>query len=661
MAVSHLKEICEARNIKRIALVDDIFDAPSPQGLSVDRYRLFQDRFSKDDGLRRAVTWVSGRALDSLPAQADDLEEDEIDALWRSTWRPRVGGRRIKQTYRTELHNLFREHTHNLLAMLDEVVALFSLFRHSLARSVSVHGTDFDSEELAKAEIIVLDFFLGQNLTTQDAFDTASEVVQRTIDVANVRSRAAPSFLLVSSRPADIDINEFRASTQLMRSRFRFFSKESLSTTSTENMANLYDLIAASDRTSTVESLLDDWCRGAASAVQHVRDTVLSLDVSDLTYLDCFRLSHEGTTVPNYLKWFLTSLLSATVPSRLTPQTWTRAQRMRFADVFDADGNLDPQSLMATFDGPSDVIAHAYGDIIFDSNRDATNHATPKSEWSRDLMEGDLFVRPRGRRRDTLDQARVLLVLTPGCDLRVRGGQQAPSADAITLLPGILRPMLSEEKDRNFADGCFVRVHEKGTSRLLRVDWDYHRASSMDWKEFATTGLGRSFKRLGRIRDLYFHKIRDAFLSNLARIGTEVPPVLPHPLPGEVHIRVQASGKRRQEQIMSFSHTDGYVWEIGPVNLAGKGPSYFYQVSRHFLKQLSTALLERQNHDPLLAQDIQDASDRLDDLRTFMALVRPFRHGRRGTSDSVEIKKPVPRFKADTTSQAPILIVTFRD
>lgn len=646
-------------------LVDDVFDAPSTDGLSRIRYRSFHNRFTQDQDLRRTIAWVTGRTIDSLPPERDDLEEDQIDALWQSTWRPVVGGRRIKQIHRPVLRDLFREHTDNLLAMLDEVVPLFALFKKALSRSVTVHGTDFDAQELAKAEIVVLDFFLGPGLTIDQAFEKASQVVEETINAGKNRPRTAPSFLLVSNRPDDIDITKFRKSTELMKSRFRFFSKRSLETTSTQNLANLYDVVAASDRTSTVELLLDDWCLGATSAIQHVRSTILSLDVSDLTYLDCFRLSHEGTSVPNYLKWFLTSLLSANVAPKLSPRAWDRLLQMKFADVFDSSGNLDSESLMATFDGPTDAIAQAYTDIVFDTDRARTpeSSAHQPSPW-RDLMEGDLFVRPRGRDRKRLEKASVLLVLTPGCDLRVRGGQQSPSAEAVVLLPGVLTPIQTEDGNRNFAEGCYVRVQDRGSTRLMQIDWDYHRPTSLDWQQVASEGPGKGFKRLGRIRELYFHKIREAFIAGLARIGTETPPVYPHALSGEVRIAVQRGGRKRQEPVMSFSRADGCLWEIGPVKGAlhkNTRPGYFYQVSRAFVQTLNSTLDACQDDDPPLAQAIKDAKTRLDDLDTFMALVRPMRHGNRGPSDCIEIKQAALRSKAKTTSQAPILIVPFRD
>ena len=657
-----LKDICAARDIKRIAMVDDVFDSPSIDGLSPDRYRSFHEHFTQDQALQRTVASVTGRSIETLPQQPDDLEEKDINALWQSTWRPDVGGGETRQSHRAALRNLFSHHADGLITMLDDVVALFRLFKDGLSRSVTVHGTDFDPEELAKADIIVLDFFLGPSLTDEEAFKKASQVVKDTITEVK-RPRAAPSFLLVTNRPDNIDVNRFRRSTELMKSRFRFFSKDSLKTTSTENMANLYDVVAASDHTARVEELLDDWCRGAGCAIQHVRETILSLDVSDLTYLDCFRLAHEGISVPGYLKWFLTSLLSANVASKLRPSAWSRLGERRFADVFDSAGKLEPEALMATFDGPTDEIVRAYGDIVFDTDRPAlAETSASQAHPPRDLMEGDLFVRREGEDRERLEAADVCLVLTPGCDLRIRGGQESPSAQAVLLLPGVLKPMPTGAKIRNFAEGCFL--YDQDTSRLLHIAWDYHRPMSLEWQQGATSGLGEGFKRLGRIRDLYFHKVKETFLTNLTRIGTEVAPVYPHALSGKVYILVE---KRREHvDVMSFCRSDGYVWEIGPVKESlhkNAKPKYLYQVSRSFLQSLKSKLSALQNDDSEVAGAACRATKLLDDLDVFLALGRPGRAGFRGDSASVEIKQSDSRANASAkiNSKASILIVPFSD
>lgn len=661
MSVAELKDICEARNVRKIAMVDDVFDIPAPDGLDLDRYNEFRQKYNSDQSLRSAVARVGGRGIEVLPT-FEDLEDDQVECLWKATWKPRIGGRRLRADHADAFHGLFVGHRDDLLGMLAAVVDLLSLFRNELNREVSVHGTDFDANEVSKAEIVVVDYFLGQNLTKEQAFKKALDAVTQVIAAARLPRRTVPSFLLVSSRPSEIEIDRFRRSAKLMKSRFRFFPKEALRPENVEDMVNLHDLVDASDRTEIVERLIEDWEKGAGKAIDSVRDLMLALDVSDLVYLDCFRLSHEGTSIGNYLRWFLTASLNAKVTSKLTKKLWKDAGSIRLFSVVDDSGNLDHTTLIKTFDGPSDAIAHAYGDILFDEARGPGDAAFPARLPSHDLLEGDLFVRPKGKDRRGYDGAEVRLVMTPSCDLRIRLATQELSERSVLLLPGILNKITQEDTKENFADGYFVRVLERDEWCLLRVDWKFRHPISVTWQQMQEVGPGTQFMRLGRIRDLYFHKIREEFVNGLARIGTEVAPLLPHSRGGEVLIAVGDGGRKKYKSVMSFGHSDGFVWEIGPIRVRGKSrQTYVYQSSRQFLSRIHDALQRFEKDNPEWSESVRRSLDHLNNMRTYMDLVRPIPPGIRGEGNAVDVKKAVLRSKKELRSSADLLIVTFVD
>ena len=316
MSVAVLKDLCEERDIKKVAMVDDVFDGPAPNSLDRNRYSEFRKRYNDDQKLKQAIAWVSGTNPQSLP-RFDDLNDDELVPLWKSLWKQQLDGRKLKADHAQALQNLF--HGHSALETLQEVVELLSLFRNDLGlkRSVTVHGTDYDVDEVAKAQIVVVDYFL-EEASKEEAFDRALEVVTSVVRAAREANRKLPSFLLVSGLPDGIDVEKFRESAQLMKSRFRFFDKKDFffdkkdfRSEQIENMVNLHDLIDASDRTETIERLIEDWQSGARNAIDTIRKRMLSLDVSDFVYLDCYRLKHEGRSIGNYLRWFLTASLRA--------------------------------------------------------------------------------------------------------------------------------------------------------------------------------------------------------------------------------------------------------------------------------------------------------------------------------------------------------------
>ena len=108
---------------------------------------------------------------------------------------------------------------------------------------------------------------------------------------------------------------------------------------------NLHDLVEASDRTEKVERLLSDWRDGACKAIGAVEERMLGLDISDLAYLDYFRLAQEGTSIGEYLLWFLNASLASRVTEWLDAGLWDGARRLRLVEAVDEEGKVDPSAL----------------------------------------------------------------------------------------------------------------------------------------------------------------------------------------------------------------------------------------------------------------------------------------------------------------------------
>ena len=664
MSVAALRKICDERKIWKIAIVDDVFDVPDPQLVDRDQYAECRREYNLNQVLKNAVARVSGTRIDRLP-RFDDLRDEELGALWKCVWKTRLAGRRLRADHMDVLCALFERHGADVLGMLDTVVELFLLLRRDLGRLVAVYGSDGNPDRIAKAQIVVLDYFLGRNLTKQQALEKASNVVMDVVKVARSANGTIPSFLLVSSRPQEIDVEAFRKGAKLMKSRFRFFAKEALRADQIDNMVNLHDLVDASDRTEKIERLIEDWQEGATRAVSAVRERMLTLDVSDLVYLDCFRLTHEGTSISNYLRWFLTASLSASITSRLKKSIWCDSNTPRLFNVVGEVGRLDPTTLVKTFDGPSTTIGHAYSDILFDESRGTGGRAFPAQLSGSDLVEGDLFVAPGDGNRRGYEGAEVWLVMTPSCDLRPRAPNQPPAAQSVLLLPGTLKRLAREEKGSNITEIDFIRVPGFERRHIFQIVWNFSRPISIDYSKMCADGPGELFRRLGRIRDLYFHRVRDEFANRLTRIGTEVAPLFPHPRSGKVLIAVENKGKRSFRAVMPFSSTNRFVWEIGPVRTTGQAgkSDYVYQASRKFIEKL-TNVLGRRRRDPSLAAAAERGSGHLKKLRTYMDLLKPKAHGARGEGGVVEFRRAMKRSDfnpKNMKSNADLLIVTFID
>jgi hypothetical protein len=648
-------------------MVDDVFDTPSPELLDRAAFTAFRLEYNADAGLRQAIVRVAGRGPAAL-GSFEDLEERDIGPLWTALYRTKMNGRRLNAEHAATVRTLFEGHGHDLLAMLDLVVELLSLFKKDLGRLVTVHGSDYDAAEVAKSDIVLIDFFLGQNITRERALELSSKAVSDVAEAARKAGKAPPSFLLVSSRPEEIEIDKFRQRADLMKSRFRFFPKAALTAESIDELVSLHDLVDAANRASVVESLLDDWREGARKAVDVVYKRMLELDVSDLVYLDCFRLTHEGVTVANYLRWFLTASLHARVTGELDRAVWRKAEKLRLFEVLSETGQLDPSTLVKTFDGPSDAIAHAYGDILFDESRADGETAFPSPISPADLVEGDLFVKPKGRDRKGYDGAEVRLVMTPSCDLLPRAPGLPPAAGTVLLVPGTMRLMDDQDMDADVtkSDVDFVRVCERGTWRTFHLVWKHKNPTAIDWSTMSTVGVGTGFKRLGRLRELYFHKVRELFANQFTRIGTEVPPLFPRPRGGKVLIAVTSGGRTTFEPVLEFTAAEGLVWEIGPVELRkpdGKAEkAHLYQGSRKLAKRLTAALQAVPADPPAIRAAAEGCRALLGDMGVYMDLMKPMRYGARGQGGVLDFKKALLRVNEKATrSDARIVVVTYQD
>ena len=635
-----LKELCDRRGIKHVAVIDDVFDVPAADGVDRRRYTEFADHFRSDERLRRAVERVGGSGLAVLPS-FDDLGEDELEPLWTCAFRTAMGRGNMGGRQARIVRELFEEHRHDVLGALSEIRGLVELFHRDLGRRVTVHGRFHEPSDVVGAQVVVVDYFLERACTDEQAREMTSEVVRRIADTARAGGRSVPQFLLVSSRPDEIEVEVFRKRARLMKSRFRFFTKKTLGDHSLSDLVNLHDLVDASDRTEKVEQLVQDWRVGGHRAVNAVEERILGLDVSDLVYLDHLRLVSEGTNIGEYLLWFLTNSVSSRMTEGLDRTLWRDAARLRLVEAVDGDGKVDPGTLIKTFDGPSREIAEAYGEILLDRSRSDGSEGFPEQLTGGDLLEGDLFVGRKVAGASGYEGAEVRLVMTPSCDLIRRGPKMKPAAKSVLLLSGTLTS-IGDLKTNDLTDVYFVNVPGNREKSPLCVEWDLLRPVAVDWSTMALEGPGRGFRRLGRVRELYFHRIREHFSRRLVHIGTRVAPPLPRARAGEVWVRVKEGGKKKFVSVMEFSAGQRYVWEICPVR-SGRGTQCVYLASRRFVCALIERLRQIEAEGPDWADQAAETATMLMHFNTQADLVRPLPSGRRGEGAVVEIRKPAKR------------------
>lgn len=210
-----------------------------------------------------------------------------------------------------------------------------------------------------------------------------------------------------------------------------------------------------------------------------------------------------------------------------------------------------------------------------------------------------------------------------------------------------------------------VRLEDGGADRLYEVQWNFDHTVSVGWGELNSGAAGEGLDRLGRVRDLYFHRVRDEWVRHLSRIGTEVMPLFPTAVAGEVWIAVQRGGKRKHEHVMNFSVDECLLWEMGPVRLTKpdgkKELAHVYQGTREFVRKLPVALENFVVDDEARRASADVAGEHLRNMGTCNAILKPSRLGIRGLNGAVEFKKMPNKANAKISSQADILILASVD
>ena len=438
-SLSELRKVCEERGIKRVAMIDDVFDVPTAEGVDREQYAEFVDRFQSDDPLRRAVERVGGE-VPSLP-DFEALDDGDLEPLWKCVYGAHMPEPGLDTRQVETVRALFGGHDDAVLDMLDDVRGLLELFWRDLGRKVAVHGARPEPSDVADADIVVVDYYLELGCTNEQAAQRTSSIVKDIADAAREGRGRVPQFLLVSSRsPQEIDAGTLRKHAGLMSSRFRFFTKRALSTHEVEHLVSLHDLVDASDRTEKIERLVRDWRVGGRKAIDSVQQHMLDLDVSDLVYLDYFRLVNEGANIGEYLLWFLGCVGGFENDDVTGPAALERGSQHEASRAGQGGReHVDQHTLIKTFDEPSRAIAEAYGEILLDRSRAAGGSGFSCAPLAADdLSEGDLFVRRSEAGTSSYDGAEVRLVMTPSCDLIRRRPGDSPAAKSVLLLPGTL-------------------------------------------------------------------------------------------------------------------------------------------------------------------------------------------------------------------------------
>lgn len=479
-----LRALLEQRNLKRALIVDDACDlVPTAGDVGIENEQW--DIFGDDWGPHREVIAgaygsLEGRRLDELKAQ-----DGFVAALWS-----------IRDELKDLLDPLFR--AYDVTQQADaHYVELAKAGLETLGLEVTLAGRDF-AEALRDVDIVLIDLFLG---TAQDS-DAVATSKKALREALAQRGLPHPLVILMSRSIELADRrDEFRDEVGLLDSGFRILKKEELETAGRLEV-QLQRIAAHVDDTRRLGALIEALEVGLANAAKRTLGQFRRLKLSDIGQIQQLLLDIEGEPAGSYLVDIFDRVFAHELESEA--------------------GIIDAATALNAFRGDAYPAPFIAGSVELQEmvrktlTQSAERLRLPASEAR--VSFGDILrlVPPAGveaARRDLLvdvDEGRVLVVLTPACDL-MRDG-----APRILLLVGQLCDFgVADWSYKNDLRTSVVEID--GERRWIR--WDEKHVETVSWAQLDQAFDNGVLRTVARLREAHALEVQQKVLSGLGRVG----------------------------------------------------------------------------------------------------------------------------------------------
>lgn len=529
-ALGHEKRIAAAfqeNQIQRVLLIDDVYDMPVLTEISGELLDYFGD-MSGLDACREAGVGDEDLTTAQDAVNVGDVESDALQQVMGALYLKYVETRHE----RFDPGGRFKTLKAASLSVLDPLVALLEACGESV--EVKLSGLNDGEEQFRdfSPQIVFLDFYLSQdaagaNVTTAVKNKARKASIQLLGRLLQTKPAEEPAIVLMSSESVKDKAQRFRQDVEslgenVIALRFRFLQKGWISrqedALKIEHAAadTLLDTSQGYVFGKVLHSALKEWKAGAKNALDAVLKQMASLEPKDIAYLFRFRLATEGEKMGEYLEWLFGENLRGAVAETVD---WS-SEAFRNLD----DAKLS-KGIEGAFDGPSIPIAHFFHRVRIDDRA-----LDPKAR----RRLGDMFIKP--------DEKRVLVVITPDCDLVPRGS--GPKVKRLLTMDGELR---SFDQDSASADH-FIFYKNKPFS----LKWNPKGLQTFPVSGTGSLGNLNGAEFIGTLRPLYAYEAQRIALTDLGRMGLSVAPTMGVDANVTAHLRVK-NGQGTDFLILEFS------------------------------------------------------------------------------------------------------------
>jgi len=517
--VDLLRSTIAASAIKRVAIVDDVFDTPT---IGYDNLGKLLDFLQNNKETRAHANIEQGIWDDAIT----DIGESEFDSGNVSAVIEKLYEMYIytgdKQFDPTDVFERTRDANLNFLRPILE------LLKSCECLDIRTFGSAaMTTNEGEMPDLVLVDLYLNPALSpiSDPNLEDAQAAVDKSIERVRPLLKNEPAIILMSSHGTkgrkEADNYRARLNDRIYASRFSFVDKGHVIKDpklglKVDGVARetLLDVFQTYKFGKALSEAMTRWLTAAKDAVDVMGKDVRSLQLKEIAYLIQFRLAAEGLGLEEYLEWFFGEALLDYI-IRATDHVHTGNS---------IELSLDSSAVMGIDGGfePTKDVARMYHRVRVESAR---------TRVRKNFRLGDLYLDKSKRR--------VVAVMTPDCDLVLRtksnGKGVARNSEHLLLVPGVITDL----EKISASVGDFLMIGESPHN----IQWLYKKVFSAPFTgTFEKAGQsGEDYEYLGALRPLYAQEIQANLLNHIGRVGVAVSPVIGFPAVATIVVRTTTS------------------------------------------------------------------------------------------------------------------------
>lgn len=557
--VKLLRTTVGASDIKRVAIVDDVFDTPS---IDPDDTGAFLEFLQQSDEVRAhaqigEVVWA--KAITDI--EQGEHDSDNVAEVLEKLYEKYVDTGDVK----CDPAGVFASKRDANLGFLRPLLELLRSCDSLVIQTFGSATPTIGEDEMP--DLVFVDLFLNPAISpvVEPSLGDALAAAERSIERVRPLLTKGPAIILMSSHgekgQQEADSYRAKLNNHVYASRFAFvekgqITKHPLNGLRVEGAARdtLLDVFQTYKFGKALSESMTRWLEATAKAVDAIGKDVRSLQLKEIAYLVQFRLAAEGQGLEEYLEWFFgEALLDYIIRST------DEAHAKRPLELA-----LDPVSVSAIDGGfePTKSVATMYHRVRVESKR---------SRPRKNFRLGDLYQDKKNNR--------VVAVMTPECDLVLRKSKnkEVRNAEHLLLVPGLI----SDLEKASASVGDFLMIGEVPHN----IQWVYKKVFSLPFSGTLEKAgqSGDDFEYLGALRPLYAQEIQANLINHIGRVGVAVPPVIGLPAVSTIAVRTSTGVKEISAQGTTFNCS------LIPGRASTHQPRVLFD--RDVIRQIKSALL----------------------------------------------------------------------